>query len=1204
MLPFLYHLTLKNPSLLLHTVVGQFSNTNKLLHLVVSTSTGLEIFQPDAELGKLQLVAKQYAFAHVTGLAKVRCPGDSKDSLVVVSDSGNLSVCELDAATTTFVARDNVAMGKSGMTRFSPCSYVAVNERSHFVMVAALERTKLVYNMGMIRQSPVEHAAKNTWTLNLVALNTDHDKSVWAALEVTPDRPNDPCLNYYILDHGLNHLFMRPSALCFLRASLLLDSLLLNSPLLDSPLLNSPLQKSLPVLASLMVAMPGHFGGVVVCCESFLVYDPTHSSASPGTDAVYVALPVRRHSPATIITAAHVHMLKKDDFFVLLQSSIGDLFKLTASRSPEGPVLHVTYFDSLPACSSFNILKSGFLYANTLQNDKLFYQFESLGENNDTTCVSEDHVPHQFESFDPIGLQNLALVDILPSLGPLFDAQLLTDQSSDSPSSLLTLSSHSYLKTLTHGYPVTLLVSSPLPLTPSTIYTTKLYRESVTDQYLVLSSERDETTLVLSVGEVVEEAETELVKNQYTLGVQQTGQSSLVQIHRNGIRSIRHVVEDGAAKLASYTDWFPPAGITILHCSSNNEQVIIALSNREVCYFEIDPEDDQLIEYQERMHVEEGSITAIALDVGVEKKSRFAAVASSDQTVQVVSLAPHNCFAVLTLQALSFGCRSLLLSSLFLHMGMDNGVYVRVTLDSITGKLSDTRLKYLGAKPVHLRAFKLPNTPRAGILAISTKPWVGHFDQSGNLRLSPLIDCNISCGSSFFSEDIGMQSMVGIEGNNLTIFTVGGESGFDASAEFQISQVKLRYQPKKMARVKKLVLIIESEPGTVLPYAGLDEAACDAVDEEYFDAFGYRREEGRWASCIQVVDQARQEVVQSIELENNECAVALSGDGRGHVMVAASKDLRGHPSTASANYIYTFDLVDGRLQLLHKTKVEAMVTAMSEFSCGRIVVALHKRLRMYEMGRKQLLQKSVSKIQYLHRANHLIYLGGDTVVVGDGQASVSYVRFDGGTQQFVPLINDIVPRQITALASLDSRTVIAGDKFGNVSVSRISEACARDFNGNVLSQFQDEFLGGAGDRLSKACEFHIQDVPTSFSKGSFVQGGVESVVYTGLQGSVGVFVPMATVQEAKMMARLETLMREALDPDSELDALHRLNLVGRHHLKFRGYYNPAQNVVDGDFVELFYRLDQATKVKVAGSLDRTPREIERKIYDLRNRGAF
>jgi splicing factor 3B subunit 3 len=41
-------------------------------------------------------------------------------------------------------------------------------------------------------------------------------------------------------------------------------------------------------------------------------------------------------------------------------------------------------------------------------------------------------------------------------------------------------------------------------------------------------------------------------------------------------------------------------------------------------------------------------------------------------------------------------------SRMFLNIGMQNGVLLRIVLDPVTGDLADTRTRYLGSRPVKL----------------------------------------------------------------------------------------------------------------------------------------------------------------------------------------------------------------------------------------------------------------------------------------------------------------------------------------------------------------------------------------------------------------------------------------------------------------------------------------------------------------------
>lgn len=1209
---YLYNLTLRPSSLAPKSIVGQFSGHKKSQELVLATSTSIELYRPNSDTGKVVKVMAQPLFANVQNTEKIRLVGTHKDLLVISSDSGKIVVAEYKESTSMFVPLVQEPHSKNGLSRLNPGEYLCVNPKNRALMVGAIERNKLVYKVEMENAagllellSPIEVSSKNVLTLLVCALDTGYDNPLWAAIEIDynnhQNKKYDPetsplLLNYYELDQGLNHVVVKRS------------------------------KPDIPASATLLVPLPGHIGGLFVCCTSHLIYEK-----GPGGERIYLPLPMREESSETIIVNSFLHTLKKDDFFILLQSSIGDLFKITVDYDSEAKKvtkIYATYFDSISACNSINVLKSGFLFANTTDNNKLFYQFEKLGELDDTTLssVASEDLLESPKPFKPQGLQNLALVDIMESLTPLVDSVLYERPSSDFHdllTQLVTLSSHSYMKILTYGLPASELVSLPLPLVPTNIFTTRTTSSSLNDDYMVLTTSLDSKTLVLSTGEVVEEvSDSGFVVDQHTLAVQQVGKHSIVQIHANGIRHIRHILdEDLEVASKKQTDWYPPAGISVLQASTNSEQIIIGLSNREVCYFEIDTLDDQLTEYQDKLEISEGSITALCLASNfVEKKkerSSFAIVASSDETIQVVSLLHHNCFDVLSIQALSANCSSLMMmpmdqDTLYVHMGLSNGIYARVNIDMISGKLSDTRLKYLGTKPVLLRSIALPGLKQHALLLISSRPWLGFFNVNNAFRLTPLLGANIKSGTSFYSEDIGTESIVGISNGDLTIFTVGNDDagGFNANNEFSTELIKLRYSPRKQVKDSKsnTFFVVESEFGIVSPYS-----VSSDVDTDYYDAFGYERKVNSWASCLQVIDILLSEVSQTFEFENNECTTAICQVKFGesdYIVVATSVNQTLLPPSSTGGFVYTFSVKrlkggPASVELVHRTSTDGAPSAIVSFN-GKLLACVGRQLRLYELGKKQLLRKSSTEIDYLRRVTKVVHIGGDVILVGDAGESVSYLKFEARKNAFTPFCNDVMRRQITSVEPLDNRTVIGGDKFGNIFVSRIPPETAEQLTDNVLVNNQENFLGASGARLTTVCEFYVGDIVTSFQKGTFVINGTESVIYTGIEGTVGLLVPLITNIETDFLLKLETLLRKHFDVSFEDfgSGKYTPSIVGREHLKFRGYYNPVKNVIDGDYVEKFYDLDSATKIKIAGQLDRTPKEVERKIYDLRNRAAF
>ncbi|KAM5379032.1 hypothetical protein ACJA88_005592 [Fusarium oxysporum] len=123
--------------------------------------------------------------------------------------------------------------------------------------------------------------------------------------------------------------------------------------------------------------------------------------------------------------------------------------------------------------------------------------------------------------------------------------------------------------------------------------------------------------------------------------------------------------------------------------------------------------------------------------------------------------------------------------------------------------------------------------------------------------------------------------------------------------------------------------------------------------------------------------------------------------------------------------------------------------------------------------------------------------------------------------------------------------------------------------------------------------FFAHDIPTSIAKANLIVGGQDVLVWSGLQGTIGVLIPFVTREDAEFFHTLEMQMRN-------LD----LSPVGRAHLMYRSYYEPIKGFIDGDLCERYRLLPAGKKQQIANELDRSVRDIERKVSDVRTRSAF
>ena len=380
------------------------------------------------------------------------------------------------------------------------------------------------------------------------------------------------------------------------------------------------------------------------------------------------------------------------------------------------------------------------------------------------------------------------------------------------------------------------------------------------------------------------------------------------------------------------------------------------------------------------------------------------------------------------------------------------------------------------------------------------------------------------------------------------------------------------------------------------------------------EEFGYPRGPNHWASCIHVVDPVNsKDVLEQIDLTDNEAAVSIatvafsSQDDETFLVVGTGKDMVVSPRSFGAGFIYVYRfLEDGKeLEFIHKTKVEEPPLALLSFQ-GRLLAGIGADLRIYDLGLKQLLRKCQAKAV----PNLIVGLQtqGSRIVVSDVQESVVYVVYKYQENRLIPFVDDVVARWTTCTTMVDYETAAGGDKFGNLWLLRCpqkaSEEADEDGSGAHLIH-ERQYLQGAPNRLALMTHFFPQDIPTSIQKTQLVAGGKDILVWTGLQGTLGILIPFISREDVDFFQTLEQHLRSEDAP-----------LAGRDHLIYRSYYVPVKGVIDGDceisflftlfmalgintdhrlVCERYSMLPTDKKAMIAGELDRSVREIERKI---------
>jgi splicing factor 3B subunit 3 len=296
-----------------------------------------------------------------------------------------------------------------------------------------------------------------------------------------------------------------------------------------------------------------------------------------------------------------------------------------------------------------------------------------------------------------------------------------------------------------------------------------------------------------------------------------------------------------------------------------------------------------------------------------------------------------------------------------------------------------------------------------------------------------------------------------------------------------------------------------------------------------------------------------------------------------------------NPITQTTSHIVLYRIVNGeRFQLLHKTTVDdGPVLALAHFQ-GRLIVGIGKSLRLYEMGKRQLLRKC--ELRGLPTYVKSIQTVGDRAYIGDMMKSVQIVRYDSASNRLVLIANDPSPRPIVSQELLDWNQVAVGDKFGNISVLRLprgADVGAIDLTGQRA--LWDSSREDTTPKLELLCQYYVGEVVTGMTRSSLVAGGAESLIYVTVSGRIGALVPFLSRDDVEFYTQLEAALRADTPRPT-----------GRDPQSYRSYYAPMMHVVDGDLCDAFNSLPLEQQTKIAEGLDYTVEEVKKRVEDTRN----
>lgn len=356
--------------------------------------------------------------------------------------------------------------GKSGCRRIVPGQYLAVDPKGRAVMIAAVEKQKLVYILNrdsenhLTISSPLEAHKSNTLCYHMVGVDNGFENPMFACLEIDyGDIDADPSgeaaakakqiITFYELDLGLNHVVRK-------------------------------YHEELDEHANFLITVPGGNdgpSGVLICSENYLTYKNTGAQAD-----IRCPIPRRRNDlddpeRGMIFICSATHRTKSM-FFFLLQTEQGDIFKVTLDMNEEAvSAIKLKYFDTVPPASSMSVLKSGFLFVACEFGNHYLYQIAHLGDDEEEPEFSSAMPLEEGDTFffAPRPLKNLVMVDEIPSYAPILGCHVADLANEDTPQLYLSCGRgpRSSIRVLRHGLEVSEMAVSELPGIPLSVWSIK-----------------------------------------------------------------------------------------------------------------------------------------------------------------------------------------------------------------------------------------------------------------------------------------------------------------------------------------------------------------------------------------------------------------------------------------------------------------------------------------------------------------------------------------------------------------------------------------------------------------------------------------------------------------------------------------------------------------------------------------------------------
>ncbi|AJP40664.1 BPK_HP2_G0038150.mRNA.1.CDS.1 [Saccharomyces cerevisiae] len=1194
---YLYHLTLKKQTNFVHSCIGHFvdleaGSKREQSQLCVATETHLELY--DTADGELKLIAKfQNLFATITSMKSLDLPHSGSRAkasnwptfLALTSDSGNLSIMQIimHAGALRLKTLVNQPLTRTTLRRVSPISYMEIDPNGRCIILSSVEQNKLCFLVDYAQKlrisSPLEIIRPHMVTLDMAVVDVNFNNPCFVTLEIDNAATQlSVHLIFYVLELGLNHIVKKADYLVNPSANFVLSLPDLSRYNITTSLSDNNYDADYDTLFNPFV---------VIGFENHILVKDMNGFFSLKVEIPKRSITNSRHKNVTIISG--IVQKLKNDFFVLLQSNHGDLFKLTVSPDTNDrnrPLVQLSYFDTIQNSHQLHIFKNGYLFALSEMNNNFLFQFEKLGvEKNDFSNVLTSKDPNKSLVFEPsIKLQNLSILSQQLNLNPSIKSQIV----SDSPLSIATKHfTNNKIITLTNAVNYSNLISTSLPPNATKLW---LIPDPATtgDNNTLLFITFPKKTMILQIDN---ESMEELTPDEATRSAFKLSQDTTIHTCLMGSHSIiqvctaelRHIVPTGKSRYSNKLTWVPPAGIRIVCATSSKTQLIISLSNYELVYFKIDVSSDSLIELT--THPELDTMPSKVAIVQDTQHADLLAIADNEGMIKIMSLKDQkeDFLTVISLQLVSEKISDMIMvrdssiGQLNLHVGLENGVYMKFHIGDVDGSFTDIKRRFLGLKPVSLSYLReisvsLNNEEEeeeeeddddekeeeeinssgakwmSCVVCHSSSTWVS-YTWKNVWTIRQLKDQNMLSCSKFVNADVAINGVCSISSSGR--LNIGRVSNFPTLDNwFHVHESSVNKQENgggdesneeeedEMEEEMEMLQISTFRPRTILSFPNNPKSIL------FIDNHSGKKQ---CRISLQIDGECLKfgssDHLYKI-LDDIDCVSAAIIDftrQADHLIICA-----GDKRLLTYKILVNKDKLSFDIELLHQTEIISPIHAMLKFK-NFLLTAMGSTIVLYGLGKKQLLRRSVTqtpvsitKIVSMHQWNY------ERLAVGDIHESVTLFIWDPAGNVFIPYVDDSVKRHVTVLKFLDEATVIGADRYGNAWTLRSPPECEKIMSNHDPSELSNGAIKYPLDVITLQqklpntydCKFKFQllnhffvnDIITDFHiLDSLSNSDRPGCIYMGLQGTVGCFIPLLSKGNVFMMGNIENIMAEADD---------------------------------------------------------------------------